>query len=296
MRHTKTLLMAACIGTAFMACHKPEHPGYEKAPSGLFYKTYKKGTDTAHARIGDKLNLQIYFRTNKDCTLIDTRKEHRSLPVGLRSSGYPGDVFEALGMMRVGDSMGFIMDSRKYFGSMKGVNPPPFVDSTTTLYFDVKLESVENKEMLAAKQKQQQEQMQRMAEEAKSQEPKLLADYLKTNSINAKPTKTGLYIIETEKGKGEAIKAGQTVSVKYTGKFLDGQVFDSSDRNGGKPFEFHVGKQEVIPGWDEAILQMKKGGKAKLIIPSSLAYGDGGGRMKPFATLLFDVEIVDVKK
>jgi FKBP-type peptidyl-prolyl cis-trans isomerase FkpA len=295
MQIKRSILLAACIGTAFMACHKPEHPGYEKAASGLFYKVYKKGTDTAHAHQGDKLTLQVYFRTNKDCVLIDTRKDHRPLPVGLRPSTYPGDVFEALSMMKAGDSMGFIMDSKKYFSSMKGVSAPPFVDSTTTLLFDVKLESVESKAVLDAMRKKQMEEMQHMAEQAKADEPKLLAQYLDANKIKAKPGKTGLFIMETTKGSGPAIKNGQTVSVKYTGKFLDGQVFDSSERSGGKPFEFHVGKQEVIPGWDEAMLQLKKGSKASLIIPSALAYGDGGGRMKPFATLLFDVEIVDVK-
>ncbi|HEV7231390.1 MAG TPA: FKBP-type peptidyl-prolyl cis-trans isomerase [Bacteroidia bacterium] len=294
MRFTKSFLLAAFIGVACAACHKPEHPGYEKMASGLFYKSYKKGTDTVHARVGDRVSLQIFFRTEKDCVLIDTRKEHRSLPVTVRASGYPGDVFDALTMLHAGDSAGFVLDSKKYFGSMKGVKPPPFIDSNSVLYFDVKVESIQNREVIAAEQKKQQEEMMKMVEQAKNDEPKLLEEYIHSHKITAKPSKTGLYVIESQKGSGPAIKSGQTVSVKYTGKFLDGQVFDSSEKS-GKPFDFRVGKQEVIPGWDEAMLNMKKGSKATLIIPSALAYGDGGGRMKPYATLLFDVEIVDVK-
>jgi FKBP-type peptidyl-prolyl cis-trans isomerase FkpA len=148
--------------------------------------------------------------------------------------------------------------------------------------------------LVDVEQKKRMEEQQKAAEIAKAEEPKMLEQYITEKKIKTKPTKSGLYLIETEKGKGDAIKPGQTVTVKYTGKFIDGQVFDSSE-NSGKPFEFQVGKQQVIPGWDEAILLMKKGGKANLIIPSALAYGDGGGRMKPFATLFFDIEIVDVK-
>jgi FKBP-type peptidyl-prolyl cis-trans isomerase len=89
----------------------------------------------------------------------------------------------------------------------------------------------------------------------------------------------------------------KTVRVHYTGKFMDGKVFDSSISR-GEPIEFVLGKGRAIKGWDEWISLMKVGGKAQLTIPLNLAYGErgaGGGVIPANAILVFDVELVDVK-
>ena len=109
-------------------------------------------------------------------------------------------------------------------------------------------------------------------------------------------TASGLEYIELEAGTGAQAEAGKTVSVHYTGRLLDGTKFDSSlDR--GQPITFELGKGKVIPGWDEGIAKMSKGGKATLIIPSKIGYGErgSGALIAPFSTLVFDVELVDVK-
>ena len=109
-------------------------------------------------------------------------------------------------------------------------------------------------------------------------------------------TTSGLEYIEVEAGNGTQAEAGKTVSVHYTGKFQDGKVFDSSVSR-GEPIEFQLGRGKVIKGWDEGIVLMKVGGKAQLIIPPDLAYGErgAGGVIPPNATLVFDVELVSVK-
>ena len=119
--------------------------------------------------------------------------------------------------------------------------------------------------------------------------------YLQANNITVAPTETGLYYIETEAGTGVEPNDGDMVVVHYTGKFLNGEVFDSSvQRN--QPFEFQLGAGQVIKGWDEGIGYMKKGGKATLIIPSDLAYGPNDYHTIPgHSTLVFDVELVNVK-
>lgn len=119
--------------------------------------------------------------------------------------------------------------------------------------------------------------------------------YLKANDITVVPSETGLYYVETEEGTGTAPEDGNTVVVHYTGKFLDGKVFDSSvQRN--QPFEFQLGVGQVIKGWDEGIAYMKKGGKATLIIPSDLAYGPNNYSTIPgHSTLVFEVELIDIK-
>jgi FKBP-type peptidyl-prolyl cis-trans isomerase len=108
-------------------------------------------------------------------------------------------------------------------------------------------------------------------------------------------TASGLEFIEVEAGTGTQAEAGKTVSVHYTGKFQDGKVFDSSIPR-GEPITFQLGRGNVIKGWDEGIALMKVGGKAQLIIPPALAYGErgAGGVIPPNATLVFDVELVSV--
>ena len=109
-------------------------------------------------------------------------------------------------------------------------------------------------------------------------------------------TASGLEYIEIEAGTGAQAEAGKTISVHYTGKFQDGKVFDSSVSR-GDPITFQLGKGKVIKGWDEGIALMKVGGKAQLIIPPNLGYGErgAGGVIPPNATLIFDVELVYVK-
>ena len=109
-------------------------------------------------------------------------------------------------------------------------------------------------------------------------------------------TNSGLRYIEIEEGTGPAPQAGEVVAVHYRGTLDDGTEFDNSyDR--GQPIQFPLGRGRVIPGWDEGIALMKQGGKAKLVIPPDLAYGEqgaGGGLIPPDATLTFEVELVDI--
>lgn len=131
----------------------------------------------------------------------------------------------------------------------------------------------------------------RLAEAAVAREAeldKLAAGFQKTDS--------GLRYQIIQKGSGKAAEKGKTVSVHYKGQLADGTVFDSSYKR-NQPLDFTVGVGQVIPGWDEGIGLLEVGDKARLVIPSDLGYGSrgAGGVIPPDATLVFDVELMDVK-
>ena len=123
---------------------------------------------------------------------------------------------------------------------------------------------------------------------------KLELDKIISITKGMEKTKSGLFHLIENKGNNDFPSIGSTVSVHYTGKLVDGTIFDSSyQRN--NPISFVLGKGQVIEGWDEGLLKMAKGGSGKFVIPSNLAYGENGagGIIPPNSTLIFDLELID---
>lgn len=126
---------------------------------------------------------------------------------------------------------------------------------------------------------------------------KLKGQYFNGNKYGQWTTNTGLEFEDLVLGKGEFPETGDIVQVHYTGWLADGTIFDNSlDR--GQPFEFPIGTGRVIPGWDEGVATMQVGTKRRLTIPSDLAYGErgAGNVIPPNAILIFEVELLDIKK
>ena len=121
-------------------------------------------------------------------------------------------------------------------------------------------------------------------------EEEIIQNYLKAHDIDAEPTESGLYYIEYIKGSGDYPVYLDTVTVTYTGTFINGQVFDANTS------DFTVGTGEVIQGWEEGILYMKEGGRALLIIPSKLGYGSAGWYNIPGNTVIvFQMHLADIR-
>ncbi len=125
---------------------------------------------------------------------------------------------------------------------------------------------------------------------------KAAADQLKSISEGFEETESGLRYKIIQQGDGTSAEKGKTVAVHYKGMLADGSEFDNSYKR-GNPIEFPVGTGQVISGWDEGIQLLSVGDKARFVIPSELAYGSrgAGGVIPPNATLVFDVELIDVK-
>lgn len=109
-------------------------------------------------------------------------------------------------------------------------------------------------------------------------------------------TPSGLHVEDVQEGAGPPVQPGDDIVVHYTGWLVDGTRFDSS-RDNDSPFTLAIGTGEVIPGWDEGIPGMRVGGVRRLVIPPSLAYGNegAGGVIPPGATLVFEVELLEIR-
>lgn len=121
-------------------------------------------------------------------------------------------------------------------------------------------------------------------------------EIVEKNWPEAKKASTGIRYIIQKEGQGETPKPGDMVSVFYTGRLLNGATFDKSN-DPSKPFQFRVGRDQVIPGWDYTIVLMKRGERRVVIIPPELGYGTRGqpGRIPRNATLVFVIELLDFR-
>jgi FKBP-type peptidyl-prolyl cis-trans isomerase len=199
---------------------------------------------------------------------------------------------EGIKLMTKGGKARLILPSQLAFGERGYREIPPY----TTIIYDVKVVDVKSKAEYEKAEKAEKKKQEDKKANAKKAEKASLQKYLKDNKITVKPTASGLYYVEKVKGTGAPIVIGSKVSVHYTGTLLDGKKFDSSRDKGSKPYDVEVGKGSVIKAWDEALQLMRKGGKAIIICPSSLAYGESDmGTIPAYSPLVFDLEVVDVK-
>jgi peptidylprolyl isomerase len=234
--------------------------------SGLKYKLTQKGNGVK-AKAGAKVSVH-YTGTLTDGKKFDSSRDRNqpftfTLGQGQVIKGWD----EGVALLQVGDKAIFTIPPTLGYGAngAGSVIPP-----NATLVFEVELIDVK--------------------------EPIKPWDVKSTDTIT---TASGLqYIVVQKSSNTEALKAenGKTVDVHYTGFLTNGKVFDSSIER-GEPISFELGQGRVIKGWEEGIALMHVGDKLRLIIPSNLGYGPNGagGVIPPNATLLFDVELVNVK-
>ncbi len=267
---------------------------FEEAESGLRYVFHEqRGGEMPEKE--DILSMTMVYRLD-DEVLFDSRETGMPMFLPLVDPEYPGDIYEALSMMAVGDSASFLIDGERFFLETAGAPElPPFLEPGDQLIFDIQLDKSMDEDAFAEEQQRLMEEMMEADMERAEQEEGLMMEYLDEEGITVQPTESGLYYVEEEAGDGPQPEAGDMVSVHYEGRLLDGTVFDSSYER-GEPIEFMLGQGQVIPGWDEGISMMNVGGSARLVIPSHLAYGDQGAgqAIPPFSTLVFDVELVDI--
>ena len=262
-----------------------DYPGFKKTDSGLLYKFHEKN-DGRKAKVGDYITIEMRYKTNEDSLLFDGNG--KTIPIELVKPVFAGDINEALSMMSKGDSATFVIRADSFLLKNAFLTRlPDFIDDKSRIIFDIRMLNVQSLEEL-----EREKELARI--EGLKNEEEAINTYILENNISVNPDINGLYFVPIRRGTGKQAMAGHRVSVHYTGKFLDGTVFDSSYSR-GKPIEFELGRGYVITGWDQGILKMRKGGKALLLIPSDIGYGKGRGQIPPYTPLVFEVELIDVK-
>ncbi|HWY13399.1 MAG TPA: FKBP-type peptidyl-prolyl cis-trans isomerase [Bacteroidia bacterium] len=297
----KNLVLTTSIAVlAMVSCKNSDFDGYTKAENGLNYKFYNHDENGMHPKEGDGVAFSfIIKKRSNDSVLVDSKTITGDgsgvFRYMLPKSSFVGSIEDALAMMSKGDSASFIVNADSFFlKTQRAKELPPHIKPGEFLTISIKVAEVKPRAEIEVEQKKKQAEMQKMAMEMQAKEKPAFDKYLADNKITTKPTASGLIYIETKKGSGAHPAATDQVVVNYLGTLLDGTKFDSSADHGG-PATF--GLNQVIPGWTEGLQLMAKGGKAKLVIPSALGWGpQGNGQViPPYAPVVFEVELVDIK-
>lgn len=249
----------------------------QKQASGLYYAPTATNASAAMATVGKTVSV-LYTGRLLDGTVFDATSQRNNVPVSFvlgNSKVLPG-LQEGISLMHLGDKATLLLPSALAYGPSgnSSINVP----ANAVVRFEVELVDLNFALTDAA----------------------IITKYVADNSItSAQKQASGLYFAPTATNPtGVQATAGKMVSVLYTGRLLNGTVFDASSQHNNVPISFVLGRRQVIAGWDEGIALMRKGEKATLLIPSALAYGPtgaGNGAIPANAVLRFEVELVDVQ-
>lgn len=288
------------LGIASEAVAQTATSEFQRTPSGIEYRLFRRdktgkfkprplnppGDAPYASRFGKLLTTHFQYLNGRDSVLIDSRRMGPlPQPFPLMGQLTPGSIEEGMSFLLPGDSAVFRFQADSVFKKTFHQPVPPFIAKRGNMFvatfraFELTSEE-EIKAKLAAK-----------------DEAQILA-YLKSRKATAKKTPGGTYYLVTRPGTGPLPQPGQTVSVLYRGTILStGAEFDASAKHGNVPFEFALGRRQVIQGWDQGVAMLPKGSKAVLYIPSALGYGarGSGPNIPPNSVLRFEVEVTDIK-
>ena len=258
----------------FFSCSPPKYPGFSETSSGIFYKIHFLGDGKGKAKQNDFAKISFKIKTISD-SLISEFSDSLIQLKDLENQKF----HECVSLLAEGDSATFIFRNSENEEEKK-------------------IELKVHKNFSAEKYEEEKKHI-AWKNDGEMNELKRLNEYLKKNKIGNENLTDGIYFLPLKKGKGNIIEIGNTAVVHYKGCMLDSAKSFDSTYGRKEPFEFKFGDDDqVIRGLELAICQMKKGEKAKIIIPSQLAFGEGGsstGIVPPFSTVVYEVEIINLK-
>ncbi|MFQ3575062.1 MAG: FKBP-type peptidyl-prolyl cis-trans isomerase [Cytophagales bacterium] len=272
-------LMNSCSGQS----------GLKETESGLKYILHKDQPGET-AKMNDIITFHLKIFNSKDSLLMDSYATGAPQKAQVMEGAFRGSYEEGWLLMSKGDSMTMFIQSDSIFKQELEEQRPPFFEKKSLIRFVFKMEDVKSEAEFK-------KEMEQAAAKLKEEQQVEIKKYLTSNNLKSTVLADGLHYVSKKPSKLKIKPSkGDTVSVHYTGKLMDGKVFDSSVQR-GTPIEFPLGIGYVIPGWDQGIANMIEGESGMLLIPSHLGYGpQGSGPIPGNAILIFDVELVKVKK
>jgi len=278
---------------------------FKTTKNGLKYRFEVMNKDAEMPQEGDVLVGELTLKL--DTTTLFSNVGHPDRIFQVTKNMFKGDLQEGLLMLHKGDKavFGVCADSVANYlqpNQMPSIYKP---GEGMIFYYEISLQDIISREDLA----QEQANFAKEMEEREANEAGELSAYMAENFPKAKATASGLYIIVNKKGNGPKVAAGKEVSIDYTGRLLDGTIFDSSREadakasgkyQEGRPYEpmtYVVGQQPLIAGWDEGVMGQCEGTELTIVMPSKLGYGarGAGQDILPYSPLRFDITIVSVK-
>ena len=287
MNTFRVIFLLILIPLFYTSCKDSD--SFIKHDSGFEYKIISDNRDGNIIEKDNVLDLDLKYFTQNDSLIFNSKDLPGKFRVLIFDSDKGGLFQEALKLLKIGDSAQFLIPAFDFYQNTIYTAIPDFINEGESIRIGIKLHEIVSQEELDKEYDQYILKME-------TEENLLLQEYLKNENITVKPTESGLYIILLNKGKGRKVQKRDKVVVHYQGTLINGQIFDSSiDR--GEPIKFVIGEGNVIPAWEEAVLNMKKGEKIKLITPSNQAYGESGYEeiIPPFATLIFEIKLIDIQ-
>jgi len=263
------------------------HGRFKKAKSGLLYRYETKNRRAPQPKVGDVLVGEMTMQF--DTLTIFTNEGRPERIFHVAESAFPGDINEGLLMMHKGDKMSFAIPADSVAARVGERRMPPSFrqGEGQTIYYTVALHDILSPEQIA----REQDSLRTMLETRKKEEGKILADYVQSHYKNGlEMTMSGLYIVVKKKGDGALVVPGRRVRAEYTGRLLDGTVFDSGT------VDYVVAQTRLIEGWEQGVHGQPAGTELTILVPSSMAYGErGAGKdILPYTSLIFDIKILEV--
>lgn len=260
--------------------------------TGLFFISQKKGRGP-HPDTGDMCQLYLSVKELGSDDLLYSNFGERALDIEYGKEFDTKGFREGLGMLRPGGKATLLVPS--WIGV--GTTGREIVAPYKTLIYEVELLAIRSLEEVKKDREAYKKQQEEEKEALRISEPSRILEYVNKNNIIVKPLESGLYFKELVPGTGDHPVDGNTITIEYIHYDLDGNILQSS-YDDKTPFTYMVGKGAVIKGWEEAVKLMRKGGKAWMLIPSKIGYGDYQRikAIKPYSPIVFELEVIDLKK
>lgn len=259
--------------------------------NGVKLQIHKHDGSAKKLKEGDVVTFQVVIKTPKDSVLQDSQKSGQPARMMVQPAGkgaFKGSFEDGIGQLSVGDSATIFVpiDSLTKGGAL-----PPFLKKGSDLKYVVKIIKSQTRAEAEKDAKAEQEKSLADAKSRAALVPKMIEDFIAKTGKTFQTTASGLKYTMASTGSGASPANGDVAKCMYVGKFLDGKIFDQSKT----PMDMPIG--QMIPGFNEGLMLMKKGGKATFVIPPAIGYGEASqGPIPGNSPLVFEVELIDFSK